>query len=239
MHAGNYQSTHEELKGFIFELQTNATTSFNASNIKEYLTRVTNMPEVDVLQAKLLATNILVVRAKYLQLLTTYYIYIRDDDRVQKGQSTYDVGTKLDFFNPSHFVMRTMVATMPCSFCIMVHLPERHICIPARSLRSFKISWRNSRAYTRQFLMKSSSLRISQTTRLHCPTMGGMMPIPRYNLSVFALTSSVMYRARLKGWGQVAFILFLALPGCSLANGPAFLPISASLKGSTEETPRG
>ena len=97
MNAGNYQITHKQLEGYIFELQTNATTSFNAANIKEYLARVTTLPDVEDLQAKLLATNILVVRAKYLQLLTTYYIYIRDDDRVQKVQSTYDVGTKLDF----------------------------------------------------------------------------------------------------------------------------------------------
>ena len=34
------------------------------------------------------------------------------------------------------------------------------------------------------------------------------------------------YRARLKGGGQVALILFLALPGCTFANSLAFLPIS-------------
>ena len=36
----------------------------------------------------------------------------------------------------------------------------------------------------------------------------------------------VLYRARLKGKGRVALILFLALPGCNLANSHAFLPIS-------------
>ena len=35
-----------------------------------------------------------------------------------------------------------------------------------------------------------------------------------------------VYRARLKGGGLVALILFLAVPGCSLANSHAFLPIS-------------
>ena len=38
-----------------------------------------------------------------------------------------------------------------------------------------------------------------------------------------------VYRARLKGWGWVALILSLALPGCSLANSHAFLPISVYL----------
>ena len=37
------------------------------------------------------------------------------------------------------------------------------------------------------------------------------------------------YRAGLKGGGQVVIIVFLDLPGCSLANNHAFLPISAFL----------
>ena len=38
-----------------------------------------------------------------------------------------------------------------------------------------------------------------------------------------------LYRARLKGAGYVALILFLALPGSSLANSHAFLPISVEV----------
>ena len=40
------------------------------------------------------------------------------------------------------------------------------------------------------------------------------------------LTCFFNYRARLKGASLVALILFLALPGCSLSNSHAFLPIS-------------
>ena len=36
------------------------------------------------------------------------------------------------------------------------------------------------------------------------------------------------YKARLKGAYYVALITFLALPGCGLANSPAFLPISCT-----------
>ena len=37
---------------------------------------------------------------------------------------------------------------------------------------------------------------------------------------------TTVYRARLKGGAQVALILFLALPGCSLANSHIFMPVS-------------
>ena len=40
------------------------------------------------------------------------------------------------------------------------------------------------------------------------------------------LPEFLTYRARLKGASYVALILFLALPGCSLANSRTFLPIS-------------
>ena len=45
------------------------------------------------------------------------------------------------------------------------------------------------------------------------------------------------YRARLKGRGEFALILFLALPGCSLANSPAFLPISVVVDASASLPP--
>ena len=44
--------------------------------------------------------------------------------------------------------------------------------------------------------------------------------------------------ARLKGRGQVALILFLALPGCSLKDSPAFLPSSVQQEPITDLTPR-
>ena len=77
----NYEKTHNEVSGFIFELQTNADTTFKEHNIRELLNKVAKNRGTE--NAKYLATYVFLVRAKYLQIVTAYYCYDNDKERVE------------------------------------------------------------------------------------------------------------------------------------------------------------
>ena len=76
----NFKNTHTLLKNYIIELETKAGCSFTPENIEQYLNRVSK--EKGKQEAKELATYVFIVRAKYLVLISAFYLYMNDKERV-------------------------------------------------------------------------------------------------------------------------------------------------------------
>ena len=77
----NYGKAHCQFHGFIMELETKANLSFKQQNIREFLSKVVKTR--GKWQAKHLASYVFIVRAKYLQIVTAFYLYDNDTERVE------------------------------------------------------------------------------------------------------------------------------------------------------------
>ena len=77
----NFNKTHSHLASFIAELESKAGLSFKARNIAMYLKKVTKTR--GRMEAQHLVSYILVVRAKFLQIVTAFYLYDNDMERVE------------------------------------------------------------------------------------------------------------------------------------------------------------
>ena len=78
--SNNLVNTLEQLQGFMFELQVIADQNLAPQRIGEYLRAILVNEDVEIAQQ--IFKYILVVRSKYLQLATAYYIYQQDAGRV-------------------------------------------------------------------------------------------------------------------------------------------------------------
>ena len=80
--AHNLEGTLEEFSNFMTELQVEANDSFRPENVKSYLRALSEAKGAEV--AKNIPAYIMIVRAKYLQMTTAFYIYKNDTIRVEK-----------------------------------------------------------------------------------------------------------------------------------------------------------
>ena len=77
----NHEKAHSRFSGFIIELETKASLSFKKQNVRELLTKVAKTR--GKMHAKQMATYVFIVRAKYLQIITAFYLYDNDRERVE------------------------------------------------------------------------------------------------------------------------------------------------------------
>ena len=78
--ANNLEVTLENISSFIFELETEAQHCFNLEHIESYLCMSSKYQSLDT--SKDIFRYIVFVRAKYLQMVTVFYIYKNDVARV-------------------------------------------------------------------------------------------------------------------------------------------------------------
>jgi hypothetical protein len=84
----NLQSTLEELKGFIFELNTENSQNLNIKKIREYLKLVRR--EKGTKAAEELGSYVMTVKAEYLIIVTLHYSYVKDHKRVQREYEDFN-----------------------------------------------------------------------------------------------------------------------------------------------------
>ena len=89
----NFEKTHTRFTGFIMELETKADLSFKEENIRELLTKAAKSKGKQ--RAKHLATYIFIVRAKFLQIVTAYYLYDEDTERVEEEFAAFNRDVKI------------------------------------------------------------------------------------------------------------------------------------------------
>ena len=88
----NYEKAHSRFSGFIVELETKASLSFKQHNIRELLKKV--MKSKGVVEAKHLASYVFIVRAKYLQIVTAFYLYDNDAERAEVEFESFNSDVK-------------------------------------------------------------------------------------------------------------------------------------------------
>ena len=88
----NYDKSHSRFSAYIVELETKASLSFKEQNIKELLHKV--LKTKGKVQAKHLASYIFVVRAKYLQIVTAFYLYDEELERVEEEFESFNNDVK-------------------------------------------------------------------------------------------------------------------------------------------------
>ena len=88
----NYNKAHCQFFGFIMELETKANLSFKQQNIRELLGKVAKTR--GRWQAKHLASYVFIVRAKYLQIITAFYLYDNDAKRVEEEFESFNSDVK-------------------------------------------------------------------------------------------------------------------------------------------------
>ena len=84
----NYEKTHSRFSSFIVELETKARVSFKQENIQQLLEKVAKSR--GKAYAKQLASYVLIVRAKYLQIITAFYLYDNDTERVEEEFKSFN-----------------------------------------------------------------------------------------------------------------------------------------------------
>ena len=84
----NLQSTLDELKGFIFELNTENARHLSSKKIDEYLTLVQRRHGNQA--AEKLASYVVTVKAKYLIIVSLHYSYVEDFTRVQQEYESFN-----------------------------------------------------------------------------------------------------------------------------------------------------
>ena len=84
----NYEKTHSRFSSFIVELETKASMSFKQQNIQQLLLKVSKTR--GKAYAKQLASYVLIVRAKYLQIITAFYLYDNDTERVEEEFKSFN-----------------------------------------------------------------------------------------------------------------------------------------------------
>ena len=84
----NLQSTLDELKGFIFELNTENARHLSSKKIDEYLTLVQRRHGNQA--AEELASYVVTVKAKYLIIVSLHYSYVEDFTRVQQEYESFN-----------------------------------------------------------------------------------------------------------------------------------------------------
>ena len=90
--TNNFKTTHSLLASYIFELETKAGCTFSSENVEMYLSKVASVKGNK--EAMKLATYIFVVRTKYLQLLTAFYLFINDTETVEKEFQLFQDGVE-------------------------------------------------------------------------------------------------------------------------------------------------
>jgi hypothetical protein len=78
----NLKPTLDELKGFIFELNTENSQNLNMKEIKKYLELVQR--EKGKQAAEELGSYVVTVKAEYLIIISLHYSYVEDHKRVQR-----------------------------------------------------------------------------------------------------------------------------------------------------------
>ena len=84
----NYEKAHSRFSSFIVELETKASMSFKEQNVRELLSKV--MKTRGRARAKHLAAYVFIVRAKYLQIVTAFYLYDNDAERVEEEFQSFN-----------------------------------------------------------------------------------------------------------------------------------------------------
>ena len=87
-----FKTTHNLLSNYIFELETKAGCTFGSDNIEMYLKRVASIKGHQ--EAMKLATYVFVVRAKYLQLVTAFYLFINETEKVEQEFKSFEDDVK-------------------------------------------------------------------------------------------------------------------------------------------------
>merc|ERR1719427_1164968 len=78
-----------ELSSYAFELRVNATQNLDPERIKEYLSMV--MPHSGVETCRAILHYVIIVLAKYLQIMVAYHIHIEDADSVQQDFEIFNL----------------------------------------------------------------------------------------------------------------------------------------------------
>jgi hypothetical protein len=84
----NLKSTLDELKGFIYELNTENSQNLNMKKIKEYLELVRRKKGKKA--AKELGSYVVTVKAEYLIIVSLHYSYVEDHKRVQREYEDFN-----------------------------------------------------------------------------------------------------------------------------------------------------
>ena len=79
--ANNLMATLQRISSFIFELETEANHCFKLEHIESHVLMSSKFRSLD--ESKEIFRYILLVRAKYLQMVVAYYIYTNDMTRVE------------------------------------------------------------------------------------------------------------------------------------------------------------
>jgi len=77
--ARNLEATFAEMTGFSFELQTSAEQAFSPQRIRGYLKAMKVTNDINVCQN--IAQYLIIAQAKYLQMMTSYFLFKKDFDR--------------------------------------------------------------------------------------------------------------------------------------------------------------
>merc|ERR1719427_2394233 len=77
-----------ELSSYAFELRVNATQNLDPERIKEYLSMI--MPYSGVKTCRAILHYVIIVLAKYLQIMVAYHIHIEDTESVQQDFEKFD-----------------------------------------------------------------------------------------------------------------------------------------------------
>ena len=76
------------LENFMFELQTSAVANFKPTKVQQYLKEILKVQGIDM--AKIIFNYIIIVRAKYLQIVSIYYSHANDTVRIEKEFQSFN-----------------------------------------------------------------------------------------------------------------------------------------------------
>ena len=88
MGSHNLNHTLPSLDNFMFELQTSAVANFKPTKVQQYLKEILKVQGIDM--AKIIFNYIIIVRAKYLQIVSIYYSHANDTVRIEKEFQSFN-----------------------------------------------------------------------------------------------------------------------------------------------------
>ena len=84
----NLEDTLNDFRGYMIELQVHGNQNLKPQRIREYLRDILLTDDIDIAQQ--IFKYILVVRSMYLQLVTAYYVFQEDSDRVGREFESFN-----------------------------------------------------------------------------------------------------------------------------------------------------
>ena len=88
MGSHNLNQTLPLLENFMFELQTTAVSNFKPTKVQQYLKEILKVQGMDM--AKIIFNYIIIVKAKYLQIVSIFYSHFNDTVRIEKEFQSFN-----------------------------------------------------------------------------------------------------------------------------------------------------